>query len=173
MDFHIRSSQQCYPIVRQARGALADKEFLVSNGKLLAEKTRHCVFRSGKAKGAYAYFCEGVALVDSLRIELITPYSSHRKTARKGLNYTALDDVDIAQEPEVVYASSFNKSNKRLIDRYVSGNRDRVAMKAACLLRDTVKVLGTSSIAPTSFAFFYDDLSHPKIGRYRTYNGSV
>ncbi|SHG68668.1 hypothetical protein SAMN05444483_12217 [Salegentibacter echinorum] len=54
---------------------------------------------------------------------------------------------------------------KKLIDKYVAGENNRYVIKAAYILRDTVKVLGTNSgVPPISFAFFYDDLDKPKTG---------
>ncbi|MBK8701150.1 MAG: hypothetical protein IPN29_17075 [Saprospiraceae bacterium] len=42
----------------------ADKEKLVSLGKLITLKSRHITFRSGNAGGADEYFSAGVAEVD-------------------------------------------------------------------------------------------------------------
>jgi hypothetical protein len=47
----------------------------------------------------------------------------------------------------------------------VAGAKDRFAIKAAYIIRDTVKVTGTNSgIPPVNFAFFYDDEQNPKTG---------
>ena len=52
-----------------------------------------------------------------------------------------------------------------MIDKYVGGAKDRFSIKAAYIIRDTVKVTGTQSgVAPTTFAFFYDDEQNPKTG---------
>ena len=37
-------------------------------------------------------------------------------------------------------------------------------MKAAYIIRDTIKVTGTSTIKTANFALFYDDLKNPKSG---------
>ena len=37
-------------------------------------------------------------------------------------------------------------------------------MKAAYIIRNTIKVTGTSAIPPASFALFYDDLENPGTG---------
>ena len=61
---------------RKVRGE--DQAGLYALGKVLAERTRHCRFRSGNAGGADDWFSKGVAAVDADRLEVITPYASHR-----------------------------------------------------------------------------------------------
>lgn len=46
----------------------------------------------------------------------------------------------------------------------MDGSRDGNAMKAAYIIRDTVKVIGAEGIPPASFGIFYDDLSKPGTG---------
>ena len=73
-------------------------------------------------------------------------------------------EKEINQE-EIIYQSKSNKKTKSLIDKYVDGSKDRFAIKAAYIIRDTVKVIGTNSgIPPINFAFFYDDFDNPKTG---------
>ena len=134
-------------------------------GTLLARKSIHMRFRSGNASGSDELFSLGVAEVDSSRLELIKPYSSHRKTAFHGSKSYSMDDVNLAEEPEVVYHSRQHHQMAGLVDKYVDEVRNRLTMKAAYILRDTVKVTGTKSgISPATVALFYDDLSSPLQG---------
>lgn len=59
-----------------------------------------------------------------------------------------------------------NKDNFNLIDRYEKGYRDRLAIKGAYLLRDTLMVVGTKDldVPKATFAIFYDDFKKPKTG---------
>ncbi|HEY5500271.1 MAG TPA: hypothetical protein VIK20_07815 [Bacteroidales bacterium] len=49
----------------------------------------------------------------------------------------------------------------RTVDHYVLGHRDHITLKAAYIIRDTIKVLGTDKIKPATFGIFYDDLKNP------------
>jgi len=141
-----------------------EKERLIELGKLLTQNTSNMVFRSGNASGADEYFSLGVAEIDPKRLEVLTPYSGHRKKYNKAYHTTSLDEVDLAMEPEVVYQSKKNKKTEKLVDRFVAGDKDRYAIKAAYILRDTIKVIGAEGISPASFAIFYDDLKNPMAG---------
>ena len=147
------------------RGVLeADQPKLIQLGKMLAVKTKHILFRSGNAAGSDEYFSAGVAEVDAKRLQVITPYSGHRKKTNKAYETVSLDQIDIAAEPEVIYQSKQNKKTEKLIDKYVGGARDRYSIKAAYIIRDTIKVLGTETLEPATFGLFYDDLENPKSG---------
>lgn len=98
-------------------------------------------------------------------MQVITPYDNHRQKQNKAYETISLDQIDLLNETEVVYQSKNNKKTKSLIDKYVGGAKDRFSIKAAYIIRDTIKVTGTKSgIPPATFAFFYDDLENPKIG---------
>lgn len=142
----------------------ADKEKLEQFGKLLASASKLMKFRSGNAKGADLYFSKGVSAVSPERLEAITPYSLHRQNENLAGTIYSLDDVNLVEEDAVVYQSKNNKKTQHLVDKYVAGSRDRFSLKAAYIIRDTVKVTGTSEILPATFAFFYDDLENPKQG---------
>jgi hypothetical protein len=142
-----------------------DKDKLTYFGKFLATNLPKAKFRSGNADGADFYFSQGVLQVAPERLQVITPYENHRQKANNAYETISLDQIDLTNEPEVVYQSKSNKKTKSLIDKYVGGAKDRFAIKAAYIIRDTVKVTGTNSgIPPINFAFFYDDLDNPKIG---------
>ena len=141
-----------------------DKAKLRELGRLLAAKTQFMTFRSGNADGSDQFFSEGVAEVDHKRLQVITPYSGHRKKTNQAYDTVALDQINLAAEPDVIYQSKQNKKTEKLIDQYVAGGRDRFAIKAAYILRDTIKAIGTDAIPPTTFGIFYDDLSDPMSG---------
>lgn len=142
----------------------ADKEKLVSLGKLLASATSKMIFRSGNADGSDYYFSIGVSAVDKSRLQVITPYTGHRQKSNQAYDTISLDEINIAAEPEVVYQSKSNKKTEKLIDQYISGARDRYSIKAAYIIRDTIKVIGTEEIKPATFGIFYDDIDKPKEG---------
>lgn len=142
-----------------------DRPKLETLGRMLAERTKHIRFRSGNAAGADECFSRGVAEVNPNRLEVITPYAGHRQEPGLAGYTIPLDEVDLVNEPEVIYQTANNRRNEQLVRRYVDGNRDRNTIKAAYLLRDTIKVTGTGSgIPPASFGIFYDDLSNPGQG---------
>jgi hypothetical protein len=143
----------------------SNKEKLIQLGMFLALNLPKTKFRSGNADGADFYFATGVLQVAPDRLQVITPYKNHRQKVNNAYETISLDQIDLLKEPEVIYQSKNNKKTKSLIDKYVDGARDRFAIKAAYIIRDTVKVTGTNSgIPPVNFAFFYDDELNPKTG---------
>ena len=142
-----------------------DEDKLRLLGNLLARNSMHMRFRSGNASGSDELFSLGVAEVEPSRLEVIKPYASHRKNALQGSISYSMDDVNLSEEPEIVYQSRQHLQMAALVDKYVAQVRNRLTMKAAYILRDTVKVNGTrSGISPASVALFYDDLSNPLQG---------
>ena len=142
----------------------ADVSKLIQIGELLASETKHIKFRSGNAEGSDFYFSEGVIKINPERLEVITPYSGHRKEKNNAYKTFPLDEINLLQEPEVVYQSKTNKKTGKFIDEFVAGKKNHLTMKAAYIIRDTIKVTGTSNIKPANFALFYDDLKNPKSG---------
>jgi hypothetical protein len=122
------------------------------------------IFRSGNAEGSDQFFSEGVAEIDKSRLQVITPYTGHRQKTNQAFETISLDEINVADEPEVVYQSKSNKKTEKLIDQYISGARDRFSIKAAYIIRDTIKAIGTDDIKPATFGIFYDDLDKPKEG---------
>lgn len=141
-----------------------DKQKLFALGKLLTEKTKNILFRSGNASGSDAYFSEGVCILDPNRLQAIIPYTTHRKKHNKAHYTQSLDNINIAEEGDVVYQSKANKNMSKLIDKYVEGHINRYTLKAAYIIRDTVKAIGTKDIPPATFGIFYDDLKNPMQG---------
>ena len=144
--------------------SLDDKEKLTLLGKVIASLTAKIIFRSGNAPGADHFFSVGVASVDKKRLEVIIPYTGHRKDKEQAGYSFSLDDINLAAEPEVIYQSKRNKKTAGLINRFVTGERTSYSMKAAYIIRDTVKVLGAATIKPATFGIFYDNLDHPGEG---------
>ena len=143
----------------------SDKEKLILLGNLLAMRLPLATFRSGNADGADFYFSKGVLQIAPDRLQVITPYENHRQKSNHAYETISLDQIDLLNEPEVVYQSKNNKKTKSLIDKNIAGAKDRFSIKAAYIIRDTVKVTGTKSgIPPINFAFFYDDEQKPKTG---------
>lgn len=142
-----------------------DATRLMQLGRLLVENSSYMRFRSGNATGADELFSAGVAARDASRLEVIKPYASHRNAAMvAGENYS-LDEIDLAAEAEVIYHTRQNKSISGLVDKYLNEGRNALTIKAAYIIRDTVKVTGTvSGIKPATVALFYDDLQKPLQG---------
>jgi hypothetical protein len=92
----------------------ADQEHLVKLGELLAASTSKMIFRSGNAAGSDQFFSDGVASVDPKRLQVITPYTNHRKKTNRAYETFSLDDINMAAEPAVVYQSKSNKKMKNL-----------------------------------------------------------
>jgi len=141
-----------------------DIKKLMRLGELLASKTKHMKFRSGNAEGSDFYFSEGVIKINPERLEVITPYTGHRKKENNAYKTFPLDEINLLQEPEVVYQSKTNKKTGKFIDEFVAGKKNHLTMKAAYILRDTIKVTGTKMIRPANFGLFYDDLENPGSG---------
>jgi len=141
-----------------------DERKLQRLGQLLKERTNYMIFKSGNAEGSDRYFFAGASSVDNKRLQAITPYDGHFKNSNSAYETFSLDSIDLVKEPEITYLSKRNKKTKGLIDKYVDGNRDKYSIKAAYIIRDTVKVTGYENMKPASFGIFYDDLDNPKSG---------
>lgn len=142
-----------------------DEAKLIAIGKLLATHLPNATFRSGNADGSDFYFSKGVAQINSKQLEVITPYHNHRSKYNDAGTTHALDTINLVNEPEIVYYSKNHKPTKTLVDKYISGNIDKYAIKAAYILRDTIKVLGTNAGIPSiTVALFYEDLENPMQG---------
>jgi hypothetical protein len=141
-----------------------DKAKLMDLAKLLALKTTNMIFRSGNASGSDHYFSIGVTSINKERLQVITPYSGHRKKDNQAHETFSLDEINLAEESNVFYQSKNNKKTENLIDKYVFGEKNRYTIKAAYIIRDTIKAIGTKNIKPATFGIFYDDLENPMSG---------
>lgn len=141
-----------------------DMEKLIALGRLLASITKEVIFRSGNADGSDQLFSDGVASVDKSRLQVIVPYSGHRKKINKDYATYSLDEISLLEEPEVVLQTKSHQIGERFLDSYLAGENNRFTRKVAYIARDTVKVIGTSEIPPVVFGIFYDDLKKPRSG---------
>lgn len=141
-----------------------DEVKLIRLGKLLAECTQHMLFRSGNAQGADYFFSMGVSSVDVSRLQIIKPYTGHRNRKQPGGSVIHLDELNLAEEPEIIFQSKQHKPTEALIDSFVQGMRNRYTIKAAYIIRDTLKVIGAKKLQPASAGLFYDDLKNPMRG---------
>jgi len=136
-----------------------DKSKLIELGKLLAQNTKHVIFRSGNASGADYLFSIGISSIEKSRLQVVAPYIGHRKKYNMANETISIDSIKLAEEPEILYQSKKNKKTKLLIDDFASGNINQYTIKAAYIIRDTIKVLGTKDMLPASIAIFYEDLN--------------
>ena len=142
----------------------ADIPKLIALGKLLTENSKFMRFRSGNAAGSDEYFSMGVAEVNPDRLEVVAPYSGHRKYNVLSKNIIALDELDMSKETKLIEQSSTRTKMTGLIKMYVDGDRRGFVMKAAYIIRDTLKVLGAREFLPATFGIFYDNLEKPISG---------
>ena len=144
-----------------------NREQLVRLAQLLAKRYPAARFRTGNASGADEAFAEGVAAVDPSRLEYVLPNAGMRKGSRvPGAYAMSLGDVpeihDVARR-----TNQATPRNERLVDQYLDdGGRSRLSAKAAYLLRDTVKVIGSAELAlpPATAGVFYANPAGPMKG---------
>ncbi|MDD4746471.1 MAG: hypothetical protein PHW19_04240 [Salinivirgaceae bacterium] len=145
-----------------------DKQKLYEFGRGIANATQHIKFRSGNAEGADLLFAKGVASVDKNRIEVITPYSGHRKSENVAGSTIAIDTLPISDLTNAIEISSYNQAYRKMVDAYINDNENRsnqFSIKGAYILRDSLKVVGSDSIiSPSVFGFFYVHMHNPRSG---------
>ncbi|MFM7195712.1 MAG: hypothetical protein ACKOYP_13160 [Bacteroidota bacterium] len=141
-----------------------DEQKLFELGKLLALSTTNMTFRSGGASGSDELFSNGVCAVAPERLHVILPYAGHRKSVNKNYNSISLDEISLAAEPEAIYHSRSNKKTEKLVDQFVAGEKNRFTVKAAYIIRDSIKAVGANGIKPATVGIFYDDLNNPRTG---------
>ena len=165
-DFIRQFDHEGAVVLLEGKREVAPKDALLLTelGQTLATKTRHMTFRSGNAPGSDELFSNGVSSINPSRLQVVTPYGGHRNKANQAHKTYSLDEIDLAEEPDIVYQSKTGGRNDKLIERFARGNRDRASIKAAYLVRDTVKVIGSKTIAPASFGIFYDNLKEARSG---------
>jgi len=132
---------------------------------LLALSYPHLRFRSGNAEGADAAFSGGVAQVDSQRLQIITPYPGHRKSAQyPGATYVSPEDLSDEQKRMMMELTvTATPRNAGLVKQ--ADKSGRAGAKAAYLIRDTIKVAGFSDEFPKPIcALFYVNPTDPMAG---------
>lgn len=137
-----------------------DRPGVVALGRLLAVRLPGVVFRSGNAEGTDTAFGEGVTAVDPTRMEYVMTHAGMgRKRRHPGARAVALSEVphvSVRAVGEFTLAAS--PSLRGLVDAYQTyGAKGTAGAKAAYLLRDTLKVIGSSDLglAPATIGIFY------------------
>jgi len=131
----------------------------------LAEQFPQLKFRSGNATGADEAFAAGVLEASPERLQVVTPYASHRKKQRHPLAfYDSPESLNPAELEDVKTKSiAATPGNKGLVNCYQRGGK--LGSQAACLIRDTLKVAGISGrLAPPTAALFCIDPANPEAG---------
>lgn len=132
-------------------------------GAKLAGDLPHAIFRSGNATGSDEAFSQGVASIAPERLEIIAPYATHRLRDRiAGARYVALSDIKTGSASLVAPTIAASPDNKRIFrDGKVP---PAVKAKGDYLLRDTLKVLGSSTLQSANAALFFIDKADPMAG---------
>ncbi len=147
----------------------ADRAAVVALGRLLAVLLPGSVFRSGNADGTDTAFAEGVTAVDPIRMEYVMTHAGMgRKRRYPGVRAVALDGmqhVSVRAVGEFTLAAS--PDLKGLVDAYQThGAKGPAGSKAAYLLRDTLKVIGSPDLGlvPATAGIFYANKADPLTG---------
>jgi hypothetical protein len=131
----------------------------------LATRFPHLKFRSGNASGSDEAFSAGVLAVAPERMQIITPYTGHRKKQRHPLAYYDSPESLSADGLEMIQAMTIaaTPANKGLMKCYQHGGK--LGSQAACLIRDTMKVIGISGqLSQPVAALFFVDPANPEAG---------
>jgi len=144
----------------------ADRPMVVACGVWLARTFPQAVFRTGNADGTDAAFAEGIAQVDPTRLQYVLPYAGHKKkNIAPGTFFCAMTEMSEAVEEQAVQAAiSASPGCTAMMN-----NRRRIpslAAKARYLMRDTVKVIGSSEqgLAPADAGLFFVNAVEPMKG---------
>lgn len=132
---------------------------------LLAQRFPRLRFRSGNAMGSDEAFSAGVIDIAPDRLQVITPYEGHRKKQRHPLvGYFSPESLDEAALTSAISATNAaTPANQGLMKCY--GRSGRAGAQAACLIRDTLKVIGfPGHLTPPTAALFWIDPKKPEAG---------
>lgn len=137
-----------------------DRPALVDLGRLLATELPTAVFRTGNATGADTAFADGVSQVDARRLQYVLPQRRMGRQRLASLAHTvSYDQLSVAEGNRVAEAtSSATPANQRLVNHYQQTAHPTAGRaRAAYLLRDTLKVLGSAEagLAPATVGLFY------------------
>jgi hypothetical protein len=154
-------------VLLEGRRSIPDHDAALATltARMLMERFPKLRFRSGNAAGSDQAFSEGVAQVAPWRLQVVAPYSGHRKSARYAdAVYDSPESLSSIQDDEVAYktAKASPKSKGLIAKRDKKGT---LAAKATYLIRDTMKVTGHSEMFPKPVcALFYVDMNDPLAG---------
>lgn len=136
-------------------------------GRHLATSFPDARFRSGNADGSDAAFSHGVAQVEAQRLHLVAPSALHRKKHRvEGAAFFSLHELPDAGRKRLAEITAFaTPANRNLARIWLERPKSPLAVKAAYLIRDTLKVAGLpGTFDPASAAMFYVDPADPEAG---------
>lgn len=83
-------------------------------------------------------FSQGASIIDCSRLQVITPYTGHRKKTNLAKHTISLDEVAIVEATGVIYQPKSNKKTENLIDQLVAAKRNNLTINAAYFIRDTI-----------------------------------
>lgn len=146
----------------------AEELKLIELGRDTAHINPNCLFRSGNAPGSDESFIRGVRQVNTASIQLVLPFFNHRNTKHPTTTKVfCLDELSSVEIDDLKYLSNqANPGRKSLVNLYDCENKSRLSIKASYLLRDVLKVVGSShcGLSPISTAIFYVNLHKPLSG---------
>jgi len=134
----------------------------------LASALPSAIFRSGNAQGSDSYFFKALATENPERLEYILPYPGvGKKRIYPGAKVFSLEDLNQEETAAVVERTlAASPDLESLIRLFFDRGRTNVTVKAMYLLRDTMKVLGGTSLSlrPADFGFFFLNPEKPLSG---------
>lgn len=167
-EFTSLISSSAEPVILIEGRRVISKELAESARLTAATLTRkfpQLKFRSGNANGADEAFSAGVLEVDPTRLQIIAPYTNHRKRYRHpDAHYESPESLSPAELESVKeLTQTASPASKGLMKCYEKGGK--LGSQAACLIRDTMKVTGIpGKLNPPTAALFSIDPSNPEAG---------
>jgi hypothetical protein len=128
----------------------------------------NAIFRSGNATGSDAAFMQGLINCNHQHLELVLPYSNHRKKAIAqnarivALNELPNDEIEILKN----ISMAANAGTKSVMQYFDLTKKGRAIQTAKYLLRDILKLTGSAKhhLVPANFAIFMIDETSTKKG---------
>jgi len=149
-------------VLLEGRRTIPAHDAAVAEGlaRALALKFSRLRFRSGNATGSDEAFTGGVAMVDPSRLEIVAPYSAHRKNERHaGAIYTSPEILTPEQTRDIESQSiQASPQNRRIIG--MRCKKGPLGAKGDYLVRDAMKVIGVPGhFAKPICALFFVNLA--------------
>ena len=137
----------------------------------LFEQFPHAIFRSGYAESTDTIFANAIARLDTARLQLVLPHAGMGRARRPaGAACFSLDTVPPDElESLAAITGQAGRDAGRLADYYLRGPEARktaVGNKAAYLLRNTLKVVGSTKLglSPAALGIFRVNPTDPSGG---------
>jgi hypothetical protein len=148
-----------------------ERDVLVRLAHWLCRQFPKALFRSGNAEGTDAVFADAVASHDPSRLELVLPHPGMGRARRPAnVRCLSLDALPRAELEQIGAATRrAGRDAGRLADYYLSlvpPPKSAAASKATYLLRDTLKVVGSTALglAPSDLGIFFVNADRPAGG---------